>query len=99
MSKKPADKPTGRPVDDEKGNRVWKWGSGEQEVETATVRALGAELGLDSSTADTRGQGSNPYNQASAVPNTDNTQKRRSLDDMRVLSEKIKKSKNWTREE
>src|ERR1700753_366778 len=98
MSKKPADKPTGRPVDDEKGNRVWKWGSGEQDVETATVRALGAELTLAPSHPGARADDATPHNRAALSPRPADLTKRRSLDDMRVLSEKIKKSKHWTRD-
>ena len=99
MSKTPPDKPAGRPVDDEKGNRVWKWGDGEREVETATVRALAADLAFDSSAPGARAHGSNPYDQGGSAAKSADAPKRRSLDDMRALSEKIKKSKQWSREE
>ena len=99
MSKTPSDKPTGRPVNDENGNRVWKWGNGESDVETATVRALAAELEFDTTAQNPHAQGSNPYDQTNPASKPVDSPKRRSLDDMRQLSEKIKKSKQWTRDE
>jgi hypothetical protein len=82
-------KPSGRPVVDEKGNRTWKW-AGEDSMDTARVRALGEELSLE-----TPGEGHptvDPYNRHVPPPKPP---KRRTLDDMRRLSEHIKKTKIW----
>jgi hypothetical protein len=94
MSDKPPRKPIGRPVVDEKGNRTWTW-SDEEGVDTSTVRALGEDLSLDKSPEEKLPPSQNPYDRRPA-PTADKEQpKRRSLDDMRRLSEQIKRSKYW----
>jgi len=96
MAKKRADKISGRAVADEKGNQKWVWHSeGEVEVDTAVVKALGEGLTLDGSTPGSfREAGSNPYDRGKAAGNE--TTRRRTLDDMRKLSEAIKRAKQKT---
>lgn len=92
MSKPPPKKPLGRPITDEKGNRTWNWGS-DAKVDTATVRALGEGLSFQPSTG--APEGSNPYDRTAANAPDGDQGRRRTLDDMRRLSEKIKRSKHW----
>jgi hypothetical protein len=98
MSKPPTRKLTGRPVPDDKGNASWVWHA-EGEVDTALVRALGEELTLGATPEERTSQGLNPYDQTSTVSPSQEAGSRRTLDDMRRLSEKIKRTKHWKREE
>ena len=111
MSKKPADKISGRAVADEKGNQKWVWQSeGEKAVDTAVVKALGEGLSLEEGPVPGKagaGAGSNPYDRANPAnsyerasaqgrtppPSSEPPAKRRTLDDMRKLSEEIKRAK------
>jgi hypothetical protein len=96
MQKKPTPPLTGRPVSDEIGNQTWQWDA-QGEIDTAVVRALGETLALDESGDGRPTNGSNPYDQtlnpASALPS-----QRRTLDDMRNLSDEIKRAKHWKRD-
>lgn len=94
MPNKPPRKLTGRATVDENGNRTWTWHSDDL-VDTATVRALGEELSLDVPAADPAAANQNPYDRS--MPAATDGQKRRTLDDMRRLSEHIKKVKHWKR--
>ncbi len=71
-------------------------------MDTARVRSLGEGLSLGVS--DEAGTPThNPYDRvkptAESPATPDQNSKRRSLDDMRRLSEKIKKTKVWKRDE
>jgi len=101
MSKKRDAKISGRAVADEKGNQKWVWQSAEAgDVDTAVVRALGEGLTLDGSIpgASSPGGGSNPYDSSRSLAADKEPAKRRTLDDMRKLSEAIKRSKQTTRD-
>ena len=93
MPKTPPKKPSGRPISDAKGNRTWEWHSNSK-VDTGVVKALGDDLSIESSSV----QGSNPYEQDTNKPPREGEKKRRTLDDMRRLSDTIKRSKHWTRD-
>lgn len=96
MSKKPPNKMSGRAVADEKGNRKWVWDSGQKDIDTTVVKALGEGLSLQDGPipgSPTQG-GANPYDRAQ--PAAGDATKRRTLDDMRKLSEAIKRSKQKT---
>jgi hypothetical protein len=93
MSKSPTKRPAGRPITDENGNRRWDWGS-DGSADTGAVRALGEELSLQSSGEVSEAR--DPYNQTSGRAPTIAPQKRRTLDDMRLLSEEIRNSRHWT---
>jgi hypothetical protein len=96
MSKTPPRKLTGRSVVDENGNRSWVWHT-DSDVETASVRALGEDLSLDTSPHGDAPPSLNPYDRTPArvSPKETTDSKRRTLDDMRRLSEEIKKAKYW----
>jgi hypothetical protein len=94
MSKKIPSKLSGRAVADEKGNQRWVWDSEGENVDTAVVRALGEELTLEGPAAPARSHGSNPYDRADMTPGDKAAgTRRRTLDDMRKLSESIKRNK------
>ena len=95
MSKKIPSKLSGRAVADEKGNQKWVWNAEGENVDTAVVRALGEELTLEG--AAIVGTGSNPYDRTNMTPADKAAEtKRRTLDDMRKLSESIKRNKRTT---
>jgi hypothetical protein len=96
MSKPPTRKLTGRPVPDEKGTS-WVWHA-EGEVDTALVRALGKELTLGGTPEEKTSRGLNPYDHTSAASPSQEAGRRRTIDDMRRLSEEIKRTKHWNRE-
>jgi hypothetical protein len=92
---------TGGAIADANGNRTWVW-NGDGDVDTARVRELGEGLSLNVP-GETSAPTHNPYDrdratQAPEAPVPDQNAKRRSLDDMRRLSEKIKKTKVWKRD-
>lgn len=102
MSKKPEDKLSGRAVADEKGNQKWVWKS-DKSIDTAVVRALGEGLTLEGPASANPESGSNPYDRTQpgrrpqVAPADKEPAKRRTLDDMRKLSEAIKRAKQKTR--
>ncbi len=98
MAKRTADKLSGRAVVDEKGNQRWVWDSEGENVDTAVVRALGEGLSLEGAGSARPGQHSNPYDRADMTPADKPKTKRRTLDDMRKLSESIKRAKQATRD-
>jgi hypothetical protein len=93
MSKKLPNKLSGRAVADEKGNQKWVWDSEGETVDTAVVRALGEELTLEGPATPGKPTGTNPYDRGKMTPGDTAQTKRRTLDDMRKLSESIKRNK------
>jgi len=93
--------PSGRIAFDARGNAVWQWrtqsGDFKSDVDTQTVKALqedtDGKLGVaPTPTPNSQPVDHDPYSSSSAaaprVP-----QKRRTLDDMRKLSEEIKRAR------
>jgi hypothetical protein len=101
MSQKPPkpdpEAPTGRIAFDDRGNAVWQWrtetGTFKSDIDTREVKALqeqtGAQLGEAPPPAPPPSH--NPYSTADSFRPAD--KKRRTLDDMRKLSEEIKRSR------
>jgi FHA domain len=84
LMSKPRRKLTGRPTTDARGNSTWKW-TGESEVGTTSIRALADGLAFEPpQEADL-----NPYNQSTSQ--REGETKGRSLDDMRRLSDDMKR--------
>lgn len=100
MSKKfDPEAPSGRIAFDARGNAVWEWrtetGDFKSEVDTQTVRALqedsSGKLGMaPTPTPNSQTVNHDPYSSADAPRPP---QKRRTLDDMRKLSEEIKRAR------
>jgi hypothetical protein len=92
--------PSGRIVFDARGNAVWQWrtetGEYKSEVDTQTVRALQdatvATLGAAPVSTPTQSVNHDPYSTAGASRSAEKTP-RRTLDDMRKLSEEIKRAR------
>ena len=93
MTKKMASGLKGRPVRDVNGNQTWQWDA-DVDVDTGLVRTLGEGITLDEANAAGAAKDSNPYEQTVTV--SESLVKRRTLDDMRALSDKIKRTKHWT---
>lgn len=94
MSRPPPKKPLGRPITDEKGNRTWEWHS-DAKIDTTVIRALGEDLSIESS--NTTPPDCNPYDRSANRPSSEDTEKRRTLDDMRRLSDTIRRTKHWSK--
>jgi hypothetical protein len=96
MDRKTALKPRGRPVSDERGNASWEW-SGGFEVDTALLKALTDGLSLDGALpqADSpKSAEQDPYNKRLAsAPIAETASGRRTLDDMRRLSDEIRRKR------
>ncbi len=81
---------------DDRGNAVWEWrtdsGTFSCEIDTARVRALqeAAEVELDQPAPLT---GSDPYSTSDTLSIPGPKPSRRTLDDMRKLSEEIKRNR------
>jgi len=100
MSKKfDSQTPSGRIAFDARGNAVWQWrtetGDFKSDVDTQTVKALqedtNVKLGVTPApTPNNQVVNHDPYSTAD-VPRP--AQKRRTLDDMRKLSEEIKRAR------
>lgn len=89
---------SGRPVPNEQGTITWEWQT-DITVDTVVVHSLGENLALAAGAGSRLpGGGTNPYDQSSTVSSTERTARRRTLDDMRLLSEDIKRSKHTKRE-
>jgi hypothetical protein len=96
--------PSGRIAFDERGNAIWQWGT---DVDTQQVKALKESSGDSLSIEDDHGGGPlnhnhDPYSNASAPPQpfrasppptVEKKPQRRTLDDMRRLSEEIKRQR------
>ena len=96
-SKPPARKPTGRPVSDDRGNASWEW-TGDGELNTERLNALTEGLAVAEGAPPERRPktpGMDPYNKrAGAAPLAPEAElKPRTLDDMRRLSEDIKRKR------
>jgi hypothetical protein len=100
MSKHPKfdpQQPSGRIAFDDRGRAVWEWRTGtgdfKSDVDTQTVRALqdATDVGLASPTP-AQQTNHDPYSSAN-VPRAAEKKGRRTLDDMRKLSEEIKRAR------
>jgi len=86
MSKSPR-KLKGRPATDDRGNATWKWsGESESEIETTQIKALAEGLSLERPAQKVE---PDPYNQSTSQGKE--ATRGRSLDDMRRLSEEMKR--------
>jgi hypothetical protein len=95
--------PSGRIAFDARGNAIWQWrtetGDFKSDVDTRTVRAIqestGVKLGDVPTPAPGQATPHDPYSTADA-PRSQKTP-RRTLDDMRRLSEEIKRARESKR--
>jgi hypothetical protein len=98
MSKQPKQTPTGRIAFNDRGQAVWEWltedGTYKSDVDTRQVKALQDSADVKLGDAPTPPPASNPYSTADAPRAADKKAPRRTLDDMRKLSEEIKRARD-----
>ena len=94
------EKKSGRVVFDDRGNSQWEWktqtGEFKSDIDTQNLKKL-TDTPLSLTDAQASPTDSNPYYQ-SDQGKSDKTQKRKSVDDLRQLSEQIKGAKFWKRD-
>jgi hypothetical protein len=109
MSKPPKfdpEHPSGRIAFDDRGKAVWEWrtetGNFKSDIDTQKVKALqdSSDVKLGQTPNQTPGPGKDPYRTADAPrPPGADAPRRRTLDDMRKLSEEIKRARERRRRE
>lgn len=93
-------KKSGRVTFDDRGNSHWEWqtdsGKFETDIDSKKLKKLiDAPLSITDKDA-TPKSGFDPYdNTAQSPPDKSTSKRRKSLDDLRKLSEHIKNSKHW----
>jgi hypothetical protein len=99
MGRKASQEPSGRPVSDDRGNQTWEWAVG-GELDTARLKELTEGLAVEEDAPPQARQpkppGLDPYDKrvGPAVPAPEAPKKPRTLDDMRRLSDEIKKKRS-----
>lgn len=87
----------GRFTFDDRGNTTWEWrtdtGTFSREIDTARVRALQEAAGVKLDEPAAAPEGANPYSTANSPKIAEKKEQRRTLDDMRKLSEEIKRAR------
>lgn len=94
MSTRKPKKPTGRVAFDDQGNAKWEWrsesGTFNPDIDTQRLKAIGADFSVDGSVSDEVPL-HDPYNRpAPPTPQSDPLPKKRTMADLRRLSEQIK---------
>jgi hypothetical protein len=93
----PQSAPSGRIAFDERGKAVWEWRTDtgfKTDVDTQQVRALQEAANVDLGDAATAPVSDNPYSTGDKRTIIAKRAPRRTLDDMRKLSEEIKRARN-----
>ncbi len=100
QEKKPDPEPTGRITFDERGNATWEWrtdtGTFSREIDTQRLKALqeAASTHLEPDGSPSSRAGMDPYSTADRAASLDPpAAPRRTLNDMRELSEQIKRAR------
>lgn len=96
QSKKDPNAPAGRVGFDDRGNAVWEWrsdtGTFRFDIDTARVKALQEAAGVELDPP-TPSSGNDPYRTVDTVTVPAPKTQRRTLSDMRKLSEEIKQAR------
>jgi len=94
----PQPAPSGRIAFDDRGKAVWEWrtdtGTFKTDIDTQQVRALQDAANVDISETPTPPAGDDPYSTGDKSSLIAKRAPRRTLDDMRKLSEEIKRARN-----
>ena len=84
----------GRVTFDPRGNATWEWrdatGTLPPAVDTQRLKSLGADLSFEGAPESNDALSHDPYNRSSLPRSSELRPRRRSLDDLRRLSEEIK---------
>lgn len=94
MSTRKPRKPSGRIAFDERGNATWE-GQGEtgqfdRNIDTQRLKTLGSDLSCDGDELHDPAPPHDPYNSSALPADAQPRPRKRSLDDLRRLSEEIK---------
>ena len=85
--------PSGRAAFDDRGNATWEWhgatGLREQDIDTQRLRTIGADLSLEGDHGPDGLAPHDPYNRSGHLESDQPRPKKRTLDDLRRLSEEI----------
>ena len=94
----PQSTPSGRIAFDDRGKAVWEWrtdtGTFKTDIDTKQVRALQDAANVDISETPTPPVSDDPYSTGDKSSLIAKRAPRRTLDDMRKLSEEIKRARN-----
>jgi|SRR6185437_4947757 len=97
--KKPNTEPSGRIAFDERGNATWEWrtdtGTFSREIDTQRLKALqeSTSASLEPDVSTPAQSGADPYSSADRPTPLQQPAPRRTLNDMRELSEQIKRAR------
>ena len=87
-------KPSGRIAFDERGNATWEWqgetGQFDRDIDTQRLKTLGSDLSCDGDELHDPAPPHDPYNSSALPADAQPRPRKRSLDDLRRLSEEIK---------
>ena len=87
-------KPSGRVAFDERGNATWEWegetGRFDRDIDTQRLRTMGSDLSCDDDHLRDPVPPHDPYNKSSVPADGQSRPRKRTLDDLRRLSEEIK---------
>ncbi len=87
-------KPSGRVAFDERGNATWEWqgetGGFDRDIDTQRLRTLGSDLSCDGNDLRDPAPPHDPYNRSTLAADGQPRPRKRTLDDLRRLSEEIK---------
>ena len=87
-------KPSGRVAFDERGNAAWEWqsetGRFDRDIDTERLRKIGSDLSCDGAHEPDPASAHDPDNQSALPADAQSHPRKRTLDDLRRLSEEIK---------
>ena len=87
-------KPSGRVAFDERGNATWEWqsetGRFDRDIDTGRLRKIGSDLSCDGARGPDPAPPHDPYNKSTLPADGQFRPRKRTLDDLRRLSEEIK---------
>ncbi len=89
--------PSGRVAFDDRGNATWEWRSEAAglggDIDTGRLKAIGADLSIACDRVPETPH--DPYNRSAPAPSGQARPRKRSLDDLRRLSQEIKAAPYW----
>ena len=94
MSIRKPRKPSGRVAFDERGKATWEWqsetGRFDGDIDTQRLKMLGSDMTCDSEHSPGQAPSHDPYNRSTSPADGQFRPRKRTLDDLRRLSEEIK---------